>query len=453
MKKIYLFLLFLSFQFIVFGQSHNNLRRTGLLSNPILPGYYADPTFVEDNGTYYIYVTIDPWGNDFLACWESKDMKNWTFHKLNWPTKQLCTSNLSNGNKVWAPSIVKKNGKYYMYVSVGSEVWCGVAEHPLGPWKNMLDGVPLIKSDVTKYYHVIDAEAFLDSDGKSYLYWGSGLGWINGHCFAAQLGDDMCSFKTKPLEVTPKDYFEAPFMLKYKSKYYLMYSEGKTIDATYNVRYAIGNSPFGPFKEAPNSPILKADSARNVFGPGHHTIAHIGGQTYILYHKHKLPYKEGSALRQLCIDSLNFTADGLIKNVSPSDRIINPLKRISKNTTKVKDIKVSSIAGDYCKAENLFDDSFQTIWYPAPSDKSPWVEFKILVKNPSALRIMPEYAWKEYDLKCEISTDNVSWKTIYNNKIEGSPWIIKLPKNNKEYFVRLSSKSKDFALWEIYVNK
>ena len=35
----------------------------------------------------------------------------------------------------------------------------------------------MISFDTTRYYHVIDAEAFIDDDGKAYLYWGSGWGW------------------------------------------------------------------------------------------------------------------------------------------------------------------------------------------------------------------------------------------------------------------------------------
>ena len=27
--------------------------------NPLLLGYYADPTIIEDNGTFYIYATCD----------------------------------------------------------------------------------------------------------------------------------------------------------------------------------------------------------------------------------------------------------------------------------------------------------------------------------------------------------------------------------------------------------
>lgn len=295
------------------------------LINPILPNYYADPSVVNVDGTYYVYVTTDPWGADSLACWSTKNFKDWTPHTLNWPTKAACTTSLSNNNMVWAPSVIKRGNKYYIYVSVGSEIWCGVSSSPLGEWKNMLLNKPLVAND-SKYYHAIDAEAFIDTDGRAYLYWGSGWDWKNGHCYVAELSDDMCSFKGEPVEVTPANYFEAPFMVKRGDNYFLMYSDGKTIDETYKVRYAVGNSPFGPFIEAENSPILQSDPLKNVYGPGHHSIMKLGNQYYILYHKHSLPFKTGTAMRQLCIDKIYFDTKNTqrILNVVPTDSLNFP---------------------------------------------------------------------------------------------------------------------------------
>jgi beta-xylosidase len=46
--------------------------------NPIIPGYFADPSLVQHDGKFYVYATIDPWGGDTLACWESDDFRSWT---------------------------------------------------------------------------------------------------------------------------------------------------------------------------------------------------------------------------------------------------------------------------------------------------------------------------------------------------------------------------------------
>jgi beta-xylosidase len=56
---------------------------------------------------------------------------------------------------------------------VGSEVWVGTADHPAGPWRDANGGKPLIPSKFKPGLHMIDAEAFIDTDGQAYIYWGS----------------------------------------------------------------------------------------------------------------------------------------------------------------------------------------------------------------------------------------------------------------------------------------
>ncbi len=289
-----------------------------MITNPIMPGYFADPCIVKQDSAYYIYATIDPWGGDELAVFSTKNFIDFTRHHLNWPTKAQCTSESSNGSMVWAPAVRKApNGKFYMYVSVGSEVWAGVSESPLGPWKNAVtDNSPLVAATDFPNVHNIDADCFIDEDGQAYLYWGSGFHWVNGVCMAVKLKADMVTFDGEPVEVTPPHYFEAPHMIKRFGKYYLMFSDGKAIDDTYKIGYAVGDSPMGPFEEGVNSPILTTTPDSTTIGPGHHTVFHENGQDYLLYHR-IFPHGEEYVLRQLCIDSLNFDAQHNIEKVQP----------------------------------------------------------------------------------------------------------------------------------------
>lgn len=290
------------------------------ITNPISEKFYADPSLVQDNGTYYIYATIDPWGADSLGVLVSDDFKDWKPTTLNWPTTKACSSATSGSSKVWAPSVVKAaNGNYYMYVSVGSEVWVGTSKQPLGPWKNAkADNSPLIARDLFPDYHMIDAECFIDTDGQAYLYWGSGLNWVNGHCFVVKLKEDMVTFDGDIQDVTPPNYFEAPIMLKHNNTYYLMYSDGNVTKETYKVRYATGATPYGPWTEGTSSPILETTTDKSTVSPGHHTIFTKGQQTYILYHRHsKNSAQSTDLLRELCVDSLQFDANGTIRKITP----------------------------------------------------------------------------------------------------------------------------------------
>lgn len=287
------------------------------ITNPILEGYYADPSIVFHDNHYFIYATRDPWGGNDLAVFETSDFRNFESHTINWPTKEACTSPTSGVSKVWAPSVIKgTDNRFYMYVSVGSEIWAGVSDSPLGDWHNIKDdNSPLISAQLFTEYHMIDAEAFIDNDGQAYLYWGSGLNWVNGACFVVKLAPDMHTFMSEPINITPPHYFEAPFMFRKDSLYYLLYSNGKAIDETYNVRYSTGKTPFGPWAEGSNSPILQTTSDSSVIGPGHNCIFSIKGQYYTLYHR-IVPHANAYVLRELCLDSINFDQENNLKDVS-----------------------------------------------------------------------------------------------------------------------------------------
>ncbi|TWI93929.1 glycosyl hydrolase family 43 [Mucilaginibacter frigoritolerans] len=287
------------------------------IGNPILPGYFADPTIIKEKGVFYICATIDPWGDKELGVFTTKDFVKFDRQHINWPTKQVCTSPSSNTSMVWAPCVLKgKDNKFYMYVAVGSELWAGVSNTPLGPWRNLkADNTPLVKYTDFPLVHNIDPECFIDDDGQAYLYWGSGYNWVNGHCMAVKLKGDMVTFDGIPVDVTTTHYFEAPLMRKWHNKYYLMFSNGKATDATYCVGYAVGTSPLGPFIEEKNWKILETNADSTTIGPGHHTVFRENGQDYILYHR-IFPQNKAYVLRQLCLDSLDFDNNGHILKVN-----------------------------------------------------------------------------------------------------------------------------------------
>lgn len=424
MKRLPLFLLIL----LATGCNPVAMKDTEL-QNPIIPGYFADPSIVQHDGKFYMYVTADPWGTDFLTCWVSDNFRDWTFQTLNWPTKQACTSPTSKPNKVWAPSVIRKDDTFYMYVSIGSEVWCGKANHPLGPWENMLGDQPMIAYDTTHFYHVIDAETFIDDNGRAYLYWGSGHGWKNGHCYAAELNDDMSSFKAEPIEVTPTRYFEAPLMLKHNGKYYLTYSEGKTIDETYEVRYAVGDTPFGPFAEAANSPVLTLNDSLEVYGPGHHTVFQYGGKNYMLYHKHRLSFVKGSAYRQTCISEFTFDdARGQINTIIPYPTQSFPLIGEERKQIQPAKVEASSVFADPFRAGNVLDHHYGTRWEAADEDKNPVITTTFKGETGiGSMEIRFEYPWKKYFIKIERSANGKDWEVLANytkDGVSGSPVII-----------------------------
>ena len=396
-------------------------------ANPILPGYYADPSIVSHDGKFFIFATLDPWGGDTLGCWESGDLKHWTYRTLNWPTKAACTSPDSGGAAVWAPSVVRgPDGLFHMFISVGNEVWVGVAKHPLGPWRDANGGKTLIPREYKPGFHMIDAEAFVDDDGTPWLYWGSGHNWVNGKCWAVKLNRAMNAFDGEPVDVTPTNYFEGPLMVKRHGVYFLMYSQGVTIKDTYQVHYATGDNPLGPFKEGSNSLILVTEKSNNIISPGHHTVFRHEGRDYILYHRHSIPFVEDFVGRQICVDEIEFNANGTIGKVTPTHegpalvRGRNP-DRLSVTAT------ASSDAGDFHAARFACDDNHATLWRARDPAVESWLQLDLgKVVKVSRTELRCEYAWKSYRFLLQSSTDGQAWTTVADHTakpVSGSPII------------------------------
>lgn len=82
------------------GAAQKAAYNTPGAGNPILPGYFADPTIKKFGDTYYIYATTDGSGAGFgpAQLWCSKDFKNWTLMPMNWP----------DSHWIWAPDVMPK---------------------------------------------------------------------------------------------------------------------------------------------------------------------------------------------------------------------------------------------------------------------------------------------------------------------------------------------------------
>lgn len=397
--------------------------------NPVMPGYFADPSIVEYQGRYYLYATIDSWGGPELGLWESEDFVNWQMHRLNWPTKEACTSSTSHGSMVWAPAVVQgPDGRFYMYVSVGSEIWAGVAEHPTGPWQNALQtDEPLIRCQQEQLnIHTIDADCFIDDDGRIWLYWGSGWDYKDGRCLVAELDTDMVTFISEFKDITPEHYFEGPHMIKRNGQYYLMYSDGRVYDDSYAIYYSRSDSPTGPFELGPNNPLLVSDRPRNIFGPGHHWVLNHGRQDYIVYHRHSIPYQEPMT-RQICIDELNYDDQGNMLKITPTHRGIGPLGTAE---SRQRDLAAGKRVRACCHESNfqpayIVNDNYATRWQAKPGNWPCWVEIDLgQLYDVEQVEIEFEYPYLPYSYKVEYADEQDNWQLYSDRRDEpriGSP--------------------------------
>jgi xylan 1,4-beta-xylosidase len=302
MKKAYLYFV-LTFLSVVVVFSQETIKNiTPGAKNPILPGWFADPTIVKINDIYYIYATTD---NEMLASgaptlWYSNDFQNWYNYTMEVPS--LSDLNLRN---YWAPDILQgENGKYYLYFGncqAGCNIYGYVSETPYGPWAKLHDDdKPVISHGYPREgFPSLDAQFFKDDDGKIYAYWGTWVHYNNGFAVGQlnnQSMDAMFDSKNIPLSQTPEP-FEAAYMMKRNGKYILMYSGASCHNETYNVRYSYSNSPYGPFTPGQNNPILSTNADKSVHGPGHHSVFQNNNDYYIAYHRHDYPFTAGGACK------------------------------------------------------------------------------------------------------------------------------------------------------------
>ena len=306
--------------------------------NPILPGFHADPEILYSNktGKYYIYSTTDGkpgWGGYKYYVYSSADLKEWKNEgvALDAKSDQIAWA---NGN-LWAPAAIEvkqKNGsyKYYLYFSARpndngrKQMGVAVADSPTGPFVDL--GQPLLaKNHPGCNGQLIDVDVFMDPVSKKpYLYWG------NSFMAGAELEPNMTKIKDETVTVmTPKGgslrdyaYREAPYVFYRNGLYYFMWSVDDTGAANYHVAYGTSKSPLGPIEVAKDPIVLIQDPQHEIYGTAHNSVIQKPGtdEWYIVYHRINKDYIhfQPGVHREVCIDKLEFNADGTIKRVVPT---------------------------------------------------------------------------------------------------------------------------------------
>ncbi len=307
--------------------------------NPILPGFHADPEILYSNktGKYYIYSTTDGkpgWGGYKYYVYSSSDLKEWKNEGVVLDAKSDQIS-WANGN-LWAPAAIEvkqKDGnyKYFLYYSAnpkekgGKKMGVAVADSPVGPFVDF--GKPIVEKSPVGWGQQIDVDVFIDPvSRKPYLYWG------NGYMAGAELEPGMTQVKNETITVmTPKGgslrdyaYREAPYVFYRNGLYYFMWSVDDTGAANYHVAYGTSKSPLGPIEVAKDPIVLIQDPQHEIYGTAHNSVIQKPGtdEWYIVYHRINKDYihHQPGVHREVCIDKMEFNADGTIKRVIPTHK-------------------------------------------------------------------------------------------------------------------------------------
>lgn len=229
--------------------------------NPILAGYYPDPSVVQVGGDYYL-VNSSFAHFPGIPIFHSRDLVNWTQigNVIDRPS-QLDFENLGISRGVFAPAISHHDGTFYL---VSTCVECGgnfvvTTEDPAGPWSE-----PVWLPEVGG----IDPSLFFDDDGRAYivnndapigepLYEGHRALWVqefDAEKLAMTGPRKLIVNGGVDIEQQPA-WIEGPHLFRRDGQLYLTAAEGGTAVQHSQVIFK-GDSVFGPFEPWDENPIL-----------------------------------------------------------------------------------------------------------------------------------------------------------------------------------------------------
>jgi xylan 1,4-beta-xylosidase len=252
--KRFLVFISLSFSLIAGAQQY---------SNPILSGFYPDPSICRVGTDYYLVNSSFAYYPG-LPIFHSKDLVSWTQigNAMKTPEQlELIGARVSRG--LFAPTIRYFNGLYYIVCTLVDKGGNFVitAKNPKGPWSN-----PTWLKNVDG----IDPSLFFDeTNGKSFIIYNSvapenkplyeGHRTIRMRSFDYKIlkaGDDEKILVNGGTDISKKPiWIEGPHIYKINNWYYLMCAEGGTANDHSEVIFKSKNVE-GPFESYSNNPIL-----------------------------------------------------------------------------------------------------------------------------------------------------------------------------------------------------
>lgn len=258
--------------------------------NPIIPGFYPDPSVCRVDGTYYLVNSSFEFFPG-VPLYRSSDLVNWqqSGYVLTRESQLPLTGCRTSGG-IFAPTIREHQGRFYMITTNMGRSPQNFIVHTddiNGEWSD-----PVLLDQ-----RGIDPSLFWDDDGKCY--------YVGTH----SVGDRQCigQFELDPdtgerlSETKPVWYGtggrcpEGPHIYKINGMYYLMIAEGGT-EYGHMETIARSDHVWGPFESCPHNPILThrdhtpsfsdlASGYVDFQGTGHADLVQdSGGGWWILFH-------------------------------------------------------------------------------------------------------------------------------------------------------------------------
>jgi alpha-N-arabinofuranosidase len=231
-------------------------------TNPILAGFYPDPSICRVGPDYYLVTSTFSYFPG-IPVFHSQDLVHWKLigHVMDRP-EQLNLDGQGVSRGLFAPSIRYNDGTYYVtctQVDRGGN-FIITATSPSGPWSNPV-WLPQING--------IDPSPFFDDDGKAYILYNSippdNKPLHDGHRTIRMYEFDIRTMKVigeekllvnGGVDLSKKPvWIEAPHIFKKNGMYYLIAAEGGTAEQHSEVVFR-SEKVDGPYIPWDKNPIL-----------------------------------------------------------------------------------------------------------------------------------------------------------------------------------------------------
>lgn len=374
-----------SFAWFEYSGTDETLNRAldpGEFHNPILTGFYPDPSICRVGEDYYLTHSTFAYFPG-LPIFHSKDLVNWELigHAIDRPD-QLDYDGLGVSRGIFAPAITHHEGTFYL---VGTMVdsdgnFVMTAEDPAGPWSNP-HSLP---------FAGIDPSLFFDDDGRAWIVNNDdpdGTPLYEGHRAIRIQEFDVDAMQVKgprPVMIdggvdisTKPIWIEGPHIYKRDGWYYLSCAEGGTGPGHSQVIFR-SREVTGPYEAWEKNPILTqrhlsphAPGAVTAVG---HADLEIGpdGNWWATFLGIR-PY-DGDASpmgRETFLLPVEWTEDGWPTFPLPDDGRV-PLFQQAPGGTEVHPSSVLPLSGNFRWRDEFENKNLSAAWLMLRAPKEKW---------------------------------------------------------------------------------
>lgn len=214
-------------------------------TNPVLPGFYPDPSVVRVGDDYYLTTSTFEYFPG-LPIFHSRDLMHWSQigHALHRP-EQLDMTGRKSSEGIFAPTIRYHEGTFYIITTdaMGIGNFYISAQDPAGPWSDPIR-IP---------YGNIDPSLMFDEDGKVYVTAQSGAD-ADSHIIQYEIDIETGQALSEPVVIARGDggvWTEGPHLYNIRGSYYLVCACGGT-GRDHRALVYRSEQPYGPFEMMPH---------------------------------------------------------------------------------------------------------------------------------------------------------------------------------------------------------